>query len=148
MRQSMQSVGHLRRIDGVIAVEHLCQSEFGGSGRSDELFGTGLRAGYEERGFVERQNLAKRVVAAHADQSTCFSDDRLKLVVETDDCDIREKRGPPLDPLALFMLHEGARYEDKGIDEISVMLTCGKHHRHDVGAIAAATGSDNNEIMR
>ena len=136
--------GHHPGWPPLVRIEHPDQTQLLRLGSPDRLLHPRPGARHDDGRFVERQDLAEGVVAAHSDHARGAGDEGFHLIIEGDRLDIRQHLDPIPECLLLLGLHEGAEDNQRPIGLPRVGFI-GADHPIDQGvAVAAAAGRDQN----
>ena len=145
LRQVTQGGRHGLGHAATIGVEHFDQTDVAGGAGADELLEARPGTRHDDRPFVERQDLAERVVAAHGDDAGRLLHQGAEVVGEGERADVRELRGALLEGLARSGRHERAEHDDRAIGNVRIGLIGSQHPVDQFFAVAAAAGRDQDE---
>ena len=147
VRETAKGGRHHARIAPLILGQHRQQAKLGGALGPDELLQAWRRPRYDQRTLVERQDLAKGVVAAHRDDASRTRHQTFEPGVKGDRPHIVELGRSAGENRSLFRQHERAE-DQQGRVRNSPIVLVGRQHQIDQSlAIPAAARGDQQEIV-
>ena len=138
---------HHASIARLILGQHRQQAKLGGAFGSDELLQAWRRPRYDQRALVERQDLAKGIIAAHRDDASCTGHQTFEPGVKGDGPHVVELGRPAGENRSLFRQHKRAENEQGRVRNTAIVLV-GRQHQVDQSlAIPSAAWRDQQKIV-